>query len=287
MKILIADVLLYGKPHSDWKEGYEFMYAFKNLGYECHIAGPYGDICETKIPEISKDYDLIIITDNYPNGWKWWDWKLISTPKLFWAIDTHLVNYLPWILNSKIDIVAFNNPIDIPKYNLKNSFWMPIAASKKHHMIKYSDKKIRDIVFIGGLTPERHYLCQKFGIEHLMTFGQDYIKEMQSSKICFNKSISYDINGKYFEILGSGSFMLTNYNEQFHKFMEYNEDIAKMFYYSEEDLAEKIKYYLNNDKEREEIAKKAFDYVYNNHTWENRAELIINNFKKIYEKNIC
>ena len=61
--------------------------------------------------------------------------------------------------------------------------------------------------------------------------------------------------------------------------MDYNEDIAKMFYYSDDDLGEKIKYYLENEEEREMIAARAKDYIYKNHSWENRAELILNNVK--------
>jgi len=281
MKILIADIYLAGKPNCDWKEGYEFYYAFKNLGHECDIYGPNGNLSEVDIPSVAHKYDLAIITENYPEygGWKWWNWAEIKIPKLFWAIDTHLINYLPMINYHKIDYVAFNNPEDMVKYNLPNSFWMPCGVSKKHQLVQYTDKKIRDSVFIGGMLPERVRICQKFGIECLNTYGPDYIKELQASKICFNQSMSYDINGKYFEILSSGSFMLTNYNEHFHKFMDYNEDIEKMFYYDEEDLGKKLKYYLENEEEREEIAKRAKDYIYANHSWENRAQLIIDNLK--------
>ena len=88
MKILIVDRLCIGQKNSDWKEGYEFYYAFKNLGYDCDIAGLNCFISEENIPIISKKYDLIIITENYPVGWKWWDWSSIKTPKLFWAIGS-------------------------------------------------------------------------------------------------------------------------------------------------------------------------------------------------------
>jgi hypothetical protein len=279
MKILIADVLLAGKPNHDWKEGYELCYAFRNLGHECDVAGPNGNISETEIPNIYNNYDFVIITENYPQytGWKWWNWKDVKIPKLFWAIDTHLINFLPWLQESNIEYVAFNNPDDIDKYKLENSFWMPYAASVKHQMIEYTNEKIRDLVFIGGMLPERQRICDKFKIECLNAYGPEYIKEMQASKICFNQSMSYDINAKYFEILASGSFMLTNYNEHFHKYMDYNEDIEKMFYYSEDNLGEKIEYYLENEEEREEIALRVKEFIYKKHTWENRAMLILEN----------
>jgi hypothetical protein len=283
MKILISDIFLLGQDNCDWKEGCEFVYAFRNLGHTCNIAGKNCKIPEQEIPNIANDYDLVIITENYSreSGWNWWNWKEIKTPKLFWAIDTHLVDFLPWIKETNINYVAFNNPQDLEKYNLPNSFWMPYAASEKHHLIEYTNQKTRDLVFIGGLLPERKRICSKFNIECLNVYGPNYVKEMQASKICFNQSMSYDINAKYFEILGSGSFMLTNYNENFHKFMEYNEDINKMFYSSEEELEEKIKYYLHNEKEREEIALRAKTYVKTKHTYENRADYILKKIKML------
>lgn len=279
MKILIADVLLAGRPHSDWKEGYEFCYAFRNLGHECDVFGPNGQNSEVDIPNVASNYDLVLITENYPqySGWKWWDWSTIKTPKVFWAIDTHIVNFLPWIQNSGIDYIAFNNPNDLDNYKLKKSFWMPYGGSRIHYSKKYTNEKIRDCVFIGGLLPERKRICDKFGIECLNAYGPDYVREMQSSRICFNQSMSYDINSKYFEILSSGSFMLTNYNKHFHEFTQFNSDIEKMFYYDEEDLGNKIKYYLNNSDEREKIAKSANEFILDNHSYENRAKLILEN----------
>lgn len=288
MRILIVDRLCIGQKNSDWKEGYEFYYAFKNLGYDCDIAGLNCFISEENIPIISKKYDLIIITENYPVGWKWWDWSSIKTPKLFWAIDTHLVNYLPWIKKSEIDIVAFNNPGDMKFYPIDKKFNMPYGASKIHHLISYTRDKKRDIIFIGGMNEERKYFCDKFNIDHINAYGPDYMSELQSSKICFNHSMNYNMNGsqninaKFFEIMGSGTFMLSNYIEDLHNFFNKNEYVEKMFFKSEEDLSDKINYYLNNDLERENIARKVFDFIYENHTYENRAQLIIDNFIKFY-----
>ncbi len=285
MKILIVDILLAGQSNSDWKEGYELCYAFRNIGHECDVAGVNGKISELEIPNIAHNYDLIIITENYPidSGWRWWNWKEIKTPKLFWAIDAHIIDFKPWFNNVNMDYVAFNNPEDIIDYNLPNSFWLPYGVSKVHGLVEYTKEKNREIVFIGGLMEERKRLCDKFNIECVNAYGPDYMREMQASKICFNHSMSYNkkanINAKYFEILSSGSFMLTDYNENFHKYMDYNEDIAKMFYYSDEDLGEKIKYYLENENEREIIASRAKEYIYSKHSWENRAQLILDNIK--------
>jgi spore maturation protein CgeB len=112
--------------------------------------------------------------------------------------------------------------------------------------------------------------------------------EMQSSKICFNHSMNYNMNGskninaKFFEIMGSGTFMLSNYVEDLFNFFDKNEDVEKMLFRDEEELSQKINFYLKNDLEREKVSKKVFDYIYNNHTYENRAKLIIDKFKEFY-----
>ena len=134
-----------------------------------------------------------------------------------------------------------------------------------------------DLTFIGGLNEERQKYIDKFGIKHISAFGRDYVEEIKRSKICFNKSISHDLNAKYFEILGAGSFMLTNENKSFLEFVDNNEYIEKMFYYSDDDLQDKINYYLKNEDERDFIAKKANEFILENHTFESRIKIILEN----------
>ncbi len=280
MRILIADIFLRGAPNQGWKEGYALKYALENLGHECLVAGPDSEISELEIPNIANNFDLAIISENYPSysDWKWWNWKEIKIPKLFWAIDTHLVNFKSFIENNNIDFVAFNNKLDMEKMDIKsNKIWFPYAVSKYHYDIEFNEGKQYDITFIGGMTEERQRLISKFNIKHINAFGIDYVKEMKRSKICFNKSISHDLNAKYFEIIGAGSFMLTNFNPSFFEFVDENPYIEKMFYLDENDLSKKIDYYLNNNEEREEIAKKANDYVLKNHTFESRIKIILEN----------
>jgi len=152
MKILISDIYLKGKDNCDWKDGYELYYAFKSLGYECDIAGKNGDIPEAEIPNIANNYDLVIITENYHqySQWEWWNWKEVKTPKLFWAIDTHLIDFTDFINYHNIDYVAFNNKRDIDKMiTSAKKFWLPYGISKKHYGVDYETEKVHDITFIG------------------------------------------------------------------------------------------------------------------------------------------
>lgn len=278
MKILVSDIYLAGQDNCDWKEGFEIYYALKNLGYECDIAGKNCQIPETSIPHIANNYDLIIISENYPqySQWKWWDWSKIKTPKLFWAIDTHLVNFTSFVESNKIDYVAFNNKVDMDKMEIRaKKIWFPYGISQAHYGINYDVNKEHDLVFIGNLNQERKNYINRYSMKHFQLFGPNYVREMQKSKICFNKSISNDLNAKNMEIIGSGSFMLSNLNVDFLEFMDNNEYIQKMMWQNDSELESKIKYYLTNEEEREEIASNAREYIFKNHSYESRMKYLL------------
>lgn len=290
MKILIVDRLLKGKPHSDWKEGWALYYAGLDLGLNIDIAGLDCPISEHEIPCIANKYDLIIVTENYPNApqldgkkWEWWNWKEIKTPKLFWAIDTHFINYKDFIFKNKFDYAAFNNPSDIKKHSNKfpwgfkpKLFFLPLAVRKDLYEKNYSNAKEFDVTFIGSLnTEERKKIINKSSIIHLNAFGPDYIKQIQKSKISFNYTMSYDLNAKFFEITGSGSFLLSNLPNKFildlFDFEVFNNCIWK----NENELMTKIKFYLKHEDIRESIASALRINTLENHTYNNRIQKII------------
>lgn len=282
MRILCADVRLVGKPHHDWKEGYELMYAFRKLGVQCDIAGPNGlQYTETDIPRIARNYDLIIITENYPSPstWKWWNWASIRTPKLFWAIDTHMMNYHHFLVTSGMKYVAFAIRRHQQEYGLPNSFPMYYGLSTIHHWNPTVYPKEYDTVFLGtlGVDPRRKEICDRFGIVPMTAFGAEYVIAMKKARICFNKSMSDDINAKYFEILGSGSFLLTNFNQELIDLFDpsVRDDLRSCMYTTDDEIGEKIQYYLAHEEEREAIAKRLYDYVWAHHTWEARCKQIL------------
>jgi hypothetical protein len=282
MRILCADIRLVGKPHHDWKEGYELMYAFRKLGVHCDIAGPHGlQYTETDIPHIAHNYDLIIITENYPSPstWKWWNWASIRTPKLFWAIDTHMMNYHHFLVTSGMKYVAFAIRKHQQEYGLPNSFPMYYGLSTIHQWNPTVYPKEYDTVFLGTLNvdPRRKEICDRFGILTMSAFGADYIITMKKARICFNKSMSNDINAKYFEIMSSGSFLLTNFNQELIDLFDpsVRDDLRACMYTTDDEIGEKIQYYLAHEEEREAIAKRLYDYVWAHHTWEARCKQIL------------
>ena len=101
----------------------------------------------------------------------------------------------------------------------------------------------------------------------------DYYAEMPyvfaNSKINLNislRSIQSGIPLRAMDIMGAGGFLLSNFQADFLDYFIPNEDFV--YYESEEDLVEKVIYYLNHEKERFEIAHNGHEKVKKNHSFE-------------------
>ena len=97
-----------------------------------------------------------------------------------------------------------------------------------------------------------------------------------NSKINLNislRSIHTGIPLRAFDIMGCGGFMITNFQEDFLRHFEPDEDVV--FYSSYEELVDKVEYYLNHDEERNRIARNARHKVEAEHTYLHRAKTML------------
>lgn len=94
----------------------------------------------------------------------------------------------------------------------------------------------------------------------------------KSAKINLNislRSIKSGIPLRAFEIMGSGGFLMTNYQADFNDCYAAGEDFV--YFESKEDLIGKIDYYLEHEKEREEIARNGFEKTASHNTYVDRV----------------
>jgi spore maturation protein CgeB len=84
------------------------------------------------------------------------------------------------------------------------------------------------------------------------------------------------IKGRNFEIPGSGGFLLTQNADNLDEYFLPEKEIT--VFSDIKDLKDKIKYYLNNDKERDDIRQAGFLRAIRDHTYERR---FIDIFSKI------
>jgi len=75
---------------------------------------------------------------------------------------------------------------------------------------------------------------------------------------------------RHFEITASGGFMLTDWNNDYELEEFFKPGVECEVYNTEEELVDKIKYYLKHEDEREKIAQAGYERCTKEHTWENR-----------------
>ena len=116
-----------------------------------------------------------------------------------------------------------------------------------------------------------------FSMPNLTNHGTvDFYDQMplvfKRSKINLNislRSIKSGIPLRAFDIMGSGGFLLSNFQADFLDDFVPGEDFV--YYESKEDLVNKIDYYLNHEEERIAIASNGHDKVAAGHTFRHRV----------------
>ncbi|MEK6889282.1 MAG: glycosyltransferase [Nanoarchaeota archaeon] len=163
-------------------------------------------------------------------------------------------------------------------------------------------KKIYDVVFIGKASRERvktiKFLVEK-GVK-VIVFGSLWNNYPEFKDICkghinsnempnvinqtkISIGLSKNKHGvaafkwRTFEIASCRAFSLVDYFEEYKKYFKINEEIV--MFKDEEDLVEKINYYLKHEKEREKIAKNAYKRIIKDYD-------VYSEFKEIFKKII-
>ena len=206
---------------------------------------------------------------------------------------------------------------ELNKINAKNVLYLPMAAANSFsNKIYLSQKEAEfygsDVSFMGAGYPNRHSLLSKLTDFDLKIWGTDWndnkilapfiqkegqrisieetIKIYKSSKININlhSSMNYSpaiengdfVNPRTFEILACGGFQLVDERKYLPELFEDGKDLV--LFHSEEDLKQKIVYYLNHPEEREKIAKTGQSKVLENYTYINRMKTLLNLLIKKY-----
>lgn len=140
------------------------------------------------------------------------------------------------------------------------------------------------LTMIGKEYPVRLYTYEQnssFAPPGVQNMGPaDYFRDMpyvfRLSKINLNitlRSITNGIPLRGYDIMGSGGFLLSNYQVDLARHFIPGEDYV--YYESRKDLMDKIGYYLKNEEERRNIAKNGHDKVMREHTFDVRLRQII------------
>ncbi len=90
--------------------------------------------------------------------------------------------------------------------------------------------------------------------------AEDYFKALGSSKISLNFSRNRDdvlhIKGRVFELAVAKCFFITEHFEEYLRYFKTGKEIIS--FKTKKELVDKIRYYLKNDKKREQVASNAY-----------------------------
>jgi len=112
-----------------------------------------------------------------------------------------------------------------------------------------------------------------------LVYFWNMVEKINQCKICINYSPVPIVNPRVTEVLACGTFLLTNYCEDYTRF-GYKDRKHLVFYEGLDDLAGKINFYLEDDARREKIARRGMKHVrkhYNNTT---RVKNMVNIIKR-------
>jgi len=87
------------------------------------------------------------------------------------------------------------------------------------------------------------------------------------------------MNQRIYEVMGVGTFLLTRESQMFDEWQD-----AICTFSSTEDCIKKIIYYLEHEKEREEIAKRGQNYVFVNFNYLNIMKVLSEDLIKAYDR---
>jgi spore maturation protein CgeB len=96
---------------------------------------------------------------------------------------------------------------------------------------------------------------------------------------CGYPTVGY-YNWRYFEIMGSGSFQLCEWQESM-KEWPYESGKHLQTWKTHDELVEKAKYYLEHEEERREIAKNGYELTHSKFVFEKNLEEIFGKVKNV------
>ena len=207
---------------------------------------------------------------------------------------------------SDFDLLTTSFPhfVEYFKDNGLNAIYQPLAFDErilKHFPHK---KRTKPLTFVGGFSPKTYRwstpvfeeVAKQINIGvwghsiqslpsnsqirryyHGEAWGLDAYRILSESSITLNRhgeiAQQYANNMRLYEATGMGACLVTDWKENLHTLFEPEKEVVT--YRSADELIEKVKYLLANDKERLKIAKAGQERTLKEHTFYNRMKELL------------
>lgn len=208
--------------------------------------------------------------------------KYPPKPFVYWASDTHLGYDYRLSVAKKADFVfcAQKRAVEEFKRDGVVATWLPHAVEPLAYPRQRIVAKKYDIGFVGHINNQKRVdaLDRMFKEFPNFYYGQRTFEQAAQkfglSKIGFNISHVDDINMRTFEVMATGTMLLTEWLPTIEEVFEDKKHLV--LYRSLDEAVDLAKYYLAHDSEREKIANEGCNFVLANHTIEHRVRTMLN-----------
>lgn len=159
--------------------------------------------------------------------------------------------------------------------------WLPCAYDPEEHFNKYEDRPVNGLM-IGVGYDQRLKLIKTLGEKYPSVIGatgylgREYNDAYNQAKIAIVKSANQDVAMRLFENMAQGCCVLADNVPDLEKLglLHLNQIVI---YNNDKEAVELFGQLLADDTLRTNIAKRGEEWV-RNHTWADRAEVILNDF---------
>jgi hypothetical protein len=220
----------------------------------------------------------------------------LSCPTAWYAIDTHN-DYAKHVAIAQLfdaTFVAhkqFVSPLDHD--GARRAKWLPPAFPSEYLPPQPQERTI-DLAFVGSVD-RRIYPARATLLAELTSMAktsavgptdpEEMLRRYVRAKVVFNSSVKGDLNMRYFEAMGSGAVLLTDFSK--------GNGIEDLFeperhfvpYFDERDLFAKFEGLLRDDDRRASIGDAARRLVLDRHTYDHRAAAIVEHVRGV-EKSV-
>ncbi len=215
----------------------------------------------------------------------------------FRSISGYARGYLDGLIQAQLHVQGYNFLREMLSGDIVAEMQKAYPTNPNAESAMSPEEIYADYVLARQVTSiERREILEKLGEKHsvnLFTYDRsvcipgvenkgavDYDTEMpyifMNSKISLNitlRSIKTGIPLRAFDIMGSGGFLLTNYQEELFEYFEADKDFV--YYTDYGDLTEKVDYYLLHEEERVQIAQNGCRKVREQHNMRLRVRSIL------------
>jgi hypothetical protein len=202
----------------------------------------------------------------------------VNVPKACYLIDSHLN------LNWHVEWAKHFDHVFIAQMEYLESFraagnrsvhWLPLGCDPEIHR-QATRIKEHDVGFVGSLNTDRRVqLLNRIESMHQVKYERSFWVDMADffarCRIVFNNAIRNDLNMRVFEVLSTGSFLLTDHARNSGQEILFH-DGEDLGVYADDTIQDAVNYYLQHEDERERIAARGRTIVHAAHTYAHRLD---------------